>query len=215
MGHRQDLLAAAKRLITEQGYAQITARDLVAASGTNLASIGYHFGSKDALLTAAVLEAYEEWDEIAEAVTALPPGTPSERLHVLLDGLRAAVAAQPRLFAAGLHVIARSEGDADDRRRLVEAYGRARRGFAALVLDQDPDGLDEHTVHAVGSLGLAVIIGVALQWLLDPHAAPDGEGLTEAARALAEHPSRPPPTQAEADSSGGSHDRRSAHHEVD
>ena len=30
-----------------------TARDIVAASGANLASIGYHFGSKEALLSAA------------------------------------------------------------------------------------------------------------------------------------------------------------------
>jgi AcrR family transcriptional regulator len=57
MGHREDLLEGAKRCLYEKGYARTTARDIVAASGTNLASIGYHFGSKEALLNAALVEA--------------------------------------------------------------------------------------------------------------------------------------------------------------
>jgi hypothetical protein len=46
------------------------ARDLVAASGTNLASIGYHFGSKEALLQTALLEASAEWGDELEQVLA-------------------------------------------------------------------------------------------------------------------------------------------------
>jgi len=53
MGHREDLLAGAVRCLREKGYAHTTARDIVAASGTNLASIGYHYGSTKALLNAA------------------------------------------------------------------------------------------------------------------------------------------------------------------
>ena len=56
MGHKEDLLAGAKQCLREKGYANTTARDIVAASGTNLASIGYHFGSKDALMTQAIIE---------------------------------------------------------------------------------------------------------------------------------------------------------------
>lgn len=51
MGHREDLLEGAKRCLLEKGYARTTARDIGAASGTNLASIGYHYGSKEALST--------------------------------------------------------------------------------------------------------------------------------------------------------------------
>src|SRR5215469_2225151 len=51
--HRTRLLAAARELLRERAYGDITARDLVAASSTNLGSIGYHFGSKEALLTLA------------------------------------------------------------------------------------------------------------------------------------------------------------------
>ncbi|ONI72003.1 hypothetical protein BWI15_18070 [Kribbella sp. ALI-6-A] len=63
MGNREKLLATAKRLIAEKGYGDITARDLVNESGTNLASIGYHFGSKEGLLTEAMLDSFGHEDE--------------------------------------------------------------------------------------------------------------------------------------------------------
>jgi AcrR family transcriptional regulator len=49
------------------GYARTTARDIVAASGTNLASIGYHYGSTQALLNAAVVKS------LAQRVTGERP----------------------------------------------------------------------------------------------------------------------------------------------
>src|SRR3954451_7237596 len=80
VGHRDDLLVAARRLLEEQGYAHITARDLVAASGTNLASIGYHFGSKAALLNAAIEASFEDWaTQLADYVMSDPEATPLQR----------------------------------------------------------------------------------------------------------------------------------------
>lgn len=79
MGHREDLLEGAKRCLLEKGYARTTARDIVAASGTNLASIGYHYGSKGALLNLAFLKVTEEWGDVLtekpdeDAVAATSP----------------------------------------------------------------------------------------------------------------------------------------------
>lgn len=64
MGHREDLLEGAKKCLVEKGFVRTTARDIVKASGANLASIGYHYGSKDALLTQAFTELMEEWGEV-------------------------------------------------------------------------------------------------------------------------------------------------------
>ena len=75
MGHREDLLAGAVRCLREKGYAHTTARDIVAASGTNLASIGYHYGSTRALLNAAVLAAMDDFGaEMARAIGEPDPG---------------------------------------------------------------------------------------------------------------------------------------------
>src|ERR1700685_1458941 len=69
MGHREDLLAGAVRCLQDKGYAHTTARDIVAASGTNLASIGYHYGSGQALLNAAVIPAMDDFGaEMAQAM---------------------------------------------------------------------------------------------------------------------------------------------------
>src|SRR4029077_14745803 len=69
MGHREDLLAGAVRCLREKGYAHTTARDIVAASGTNLASIAYHYASTKALLNTAVLAAMDEFgEEMARAI---------------------------------------------------------------------------------------------------------------------------------------------------
>jgi len=61
MGHREALLAGARQCLEEKGYARTTARDIAAAANANLASIGYHFGSKEALLNEAILRACDEW----------------------------------------------------------------------------------------------------------------------------------------------------------
>ena len=75
MSHREDLLAGAVRCLRERGYAHTTARDIVAASGTNLASIGYHYGSTKALLNAAVLAAMDDFGgEMARAIGEPDPG---------------------------------------------------------------------------------------------------------------------------------------------
>jgi len=52
--HRDQLVKGAIKCLQTKGYAHTTARDIAAASGANLASIGYHFGSTQALLNTAV-----------------------------------------------------------------------------------------------------------------------------------------------------------------
>jgi len=46
------ILDTAERLFAERGFAAVSVRDITAAAGVNLAAVNYHFGSKDALMTA-------------------------------------------------------------------------------------------------------------------------------------------------------------------
>ncbi len=48
------LLDTAERLFAEAGFAATSLRNITAAAGVNLASVNYHFGSKEALLDAVV-----------------------------------------------------------------------------------------------------------------------------------------------------------------
>src|ERR1700748_1108865 len=72
MGNREALLSGSKRCLIEKGYARTTARDIAAASGVSLAAIGYHFGSKDALMNQAVYESVGDLGDEGEG--ALPAG---------------------------------------------------------------------------------------------------------------------------------------------
>jgi AcrR family transcriptional regulator len=47
---KQKILDAAEQLIADQGYAGTSLRQIIASARVNLASIHYHFGSKDDLL---------------------------------------------------------------------------------------------------------------------------------------------------------------------
>ena len=52
---RQRILNAAERLIADQGYAATSLRQIIAEAGVNLASVHYHFGSKDELLDELII----------------------------------------------------------------------------------------------------------------------------------------------------------------
>jgi AcrR family transcriptional regulator len=187
VGHREDLLAAARRLLEEKGYAHITARDLVAASGTNLASIGYHFGSKSGLLNAAIGEIFEEWtDQLAEIAMADPVASPVERAHVAWASMLGSLTTKRRLLLSYVEALAQAERAPSLREQFAEQYRRCRGKVAVLVAESLGDGThpDDPRCAAVASFVIAICDGLSVQWLLDPDGAPTAEELTEGLAAL-------------------------------
>jgi AcrR family transcriptional regulator len=57
---RRLLLTAAYRVFFEKGFRDATIADICAAAGTNIASVNYHFGSKETLYREAWLHAFHE-----------------------------------------------------------------------------------------------------------------------------------------------------------
>jgi AcrR family transcriptional regulator len=187
MGNREKLLAAARRCLYEKGYARTTARDIAAASGVSLAAIGYHFGSKDALMNRARIQAIEEWnDELGRALAAdtRPDATPIERFEAIWTRMLELYAAHRPLWTASFELLAQLDHAAPAVRQAVaDAQQRARLGLAALFHHLDPV-LDEPRALAVGSFYLALLPGVMAQWLIDPEHAPSGRDLTDALRTI-------------------------------
>jgi AcrR family transcriptional regulator len=52
---KQKILDAAERLFAERGYSGTSLRQIIAEAGVNLASVHYHFGSKEELLHELIL----------------------------------------------------------------------------------------------------------------------------------------------------------------
>ncbi|MFJ8689742.1 TetR/AcrR family transcriptional regulator [Micromonospora wenchangensis] len=185
MGHRERLLAGARVCLYERGYTRTTARDIVAASDTNLASIGYHFGSKEALLTAALVQAFEEWG--VEIDRVLRDGTQPDlmdRLESMWTGLVESFGSHRPLWVAGIEAFALAEHLPVLREQLAESYSRARPALADFVIQNGGENVSEETRKAVGSFLLALMTGLTVQRLLDPEAAPSGKELAAALRLI-------------------------------
>ncbi|MFJ3533960.1 TetR/AcrR family transcriptional regulator [Streptomyces sp. NPDC090109] len=112
MGHKEDLLEGAKRCLLEKGCGQTTARDIVAASGTNLACIGYRYGSKDALLQQAFLAVTEEWGErVGPAGTGELPADPYRRFHAAWEQVIAEVEGSRPVWKLGTEAVTRLDDE--------------------------------------------------------------------------------------------------------
>ena len=93
-GHSEALRVAARELVRAKGLSRTTARDLVSASGTNLRSIGYHFGSKDALMAEVLAHISAEWSAGPIAASRADEGAPpgdrmANAVRVMLSDLDA------------------------------------------------------------------------------------------------------------------------------
>jgi AcrR family transcriptional regulator len=187
VGHREQLLSAARRLLEEQGYAHITARDLVAASDTNLASIGYHFGSKAALLNAAIEASFEDWaTQLADYVMSDPAATPLQRASATWVAALERLPERHSILQAYVEALAQALRVPELRAQLAEHYRRARTMVAALVAASLGDGVeaDDPRCRAVATLVIAACDGLALQSLLDPENSPDPDDLAQGLAAV-------------------------------
>jgi len=186
MGHREDLLAGAKRCLLEKGYARTTARDVVAASGTNLGSIGYHYGSMQALMIAAMLAAMEEWgDTIGKALAGTPQDDEPDPLLRYWRAVLATMTTDRDLWLASIEAMVQSEHSPELRTQLAQGIQDGRSGMAAMLTRTPEDQLDDATVRGLGSVQMALMSGVIIQWLVDPARAPAPEQIVAGLRALA------------------------------
>jgi AcrR family transcriptional regulator len=188
MGHREDLLAGAKRCLLEKGYARTTARDIVAASGTNLGSIGYHYGSTEALLNTAMLAAIEEWGEtVGRALAGSDPAGNGTDDHLLRFWQRviASFSADRTLWLASIEALLISDRSPELRAQIAAGQQQGRRGMAALLTGAAEDTVDDATTRTLGSVQLALMSGVLVQWMTDPAASPSAEEVVTGLRALA------------------------------
>ena len=185
MGHREELLAGAKDCLFAKGYARTTARDIVAASGTNLGSIGYHYGSTQALMQAAMLSAIEDWGDALGVALATGSGDePADPLVRYWTRVIGSIQSHRMLWVATIEAMLQSEHSPELKAQLAEGMEQGRSGLAALLTGQAEETLDEQTVRTTGSAALALMSGVLTQWLTDPARAPSAEQLAAGVRAL-------------------------------
>jgi len=185
VGHKEDLLVGAKKALLLKGYARTTARDIVALSGTNLGSIGYHYGSTEALMTAAMLSAMEDWgDKIAQALAG-PGQVGEEQLVGFWRRVIGSIKEDRALWMASIEVAIQAEHNPALREQLAAGVELGRRGMASLMTGVPEDQLDDETVRTLGAVQMALMSGILTQWFTDPENAPGPEQIVAGISALA------------------------------
>ena len=194
MGNREALLAGAKRCLIEKGYARTTARDIAAASGVSLAAIGYHFGSKDALMNQAIYEFVGEWgDEVERALSAegALDAEPLQRFESIMERTIASFGGPARgMWAAQLELMDPMQQNQELRTFLARVQRDAASGLAELFLGIDA-AQDPEAARTAGSVLHALFIGIIVKWFMDPQQALSAPELTEGLRIIAERMAGP------------------------
>ncbi|WP_433682394.1 TetR/AcrR family transcriptional regulator [Nocardia sp. CA-119907] len=190
MGTREDLLAAAKQCLAERGYARTTVRDIVAASGSNLAAINYHFGTRDKLLNQAMMESSATAvQQILESLPDRAAADPAARLREFLQRLIASFTENPALWSANVESLAQALHSPELRAEIGSAQALARTGLADLFGPAEPDS-------RLGDVLQTMIGGLLVQHLVDPEHAPTAADITTGLRTLAALVARTQPRSA-------------------
>jgi AcrR family transcriptional regulator len=155
---------------------RVTARAITEASGANLASIAYHFGSKDNLVTEAVIEGLDRWlAEVTASLGNLDSQDPVERYRLAGEAIEASRRRHAGLARNFIGALAKAQHDARIRQLLADGFRRTRPAVAALLgLGSDQAGED------AAGLILALFNGLLFQALLDPDLAIEGGRMRKA-----------------------------------
>ena len=188
MGNREALLAAAQQCLLNKGYVKTTARDIAAEAGTSLAAIGYHFGSKDALLYQALMHATEKWAKSIENQLNLKVdkrATPMERFETAWTQVIESFENHWRLWTVTLESLPQIVPKTEARSKFAAAIQQAQAWLVDIFRGTLPS-LDEKSAHALGSLYYSLLVGTIAQYLIDPQRVPSGADLAHALKTLGE-----------------------------
>lgn len=184
---REKLLQGALDCLQERGYGNTSSRDIVRTAGVNLASINYHFGSKEALLNDALGQCFATWNQrVQQAFDQSAATSPYEQIRAVLAAtidsfaqIRPAVHACIESYAPAL----RSQ---DLRDRLASGYAEVRQhsvDLAKAALAGTDIELPE-SLPTIVTVLMAIIDGLMIQWIADPTAIPNSEEVLQAIATL-------------------------------
>lgn len=166
---RERLITAAAQLIAEGGTTVATSRSITERAGENLASITYYFGSRDVLLSEALVR---EARTLLRPVLDLLEGAdePAGRLLAAVELLVRIVKERTDRLAAYADCLAHA---ARDDRVADEVRALLRELQSHLADEMDRQREDERIPHwvdptAMASLMVALANGVAVGIAIDP-----------------------------------------------
>lgn len=162
---KERILDAAEELFSEKGFAETSMRDITSAANVNLASVNYHFGSKDELINAVFIRTAEPLiNALQDNLNDLKKNA-SDTVGSLEKSLKALVRSgldHSRSMKGGGGIFMRllsraySDPEAKVRNYLVKHYSGALSGYVELLMkvvpNVSPDEIYWRSYYVLGSL---------------------------------------------------------------
>jgi AcrR family transcriptional regulator len=159
------ILSAARTILAERGYAELTMAAIEQESGVNRALVSYYFGGKAGLVAALVDTLFQDPDTgLVEEIRATTGG--GARATAFL-GWQQAVSANDRVNRMLYELLPHALRDPDIRDRFAEEY-RIYRRVDAECLGAAPAALSAEQLEALAAVSIAVVEGLGIQRALDP-----------------------------------------------
>ncbi|MGW4090418.1 TetR/AcrR family transcriptional regulator [Nocardia sp. NPDC004750] len=186
MGNREDLLAGARKVIIERGVAKATARDIASAAGVSLAAIGYHFGSKDQLITEALADSLGTaiGDSMEQKIREGSGAAPLAAFATMWNGMPAVFTENRDSMLASMENLVRVARSPESRKFFAQTLPGVYRDMAYALREAHPQ-LSEEQAEAIGELYFVLVQGLGVLQTIAPDAnLPDGDRLAQAIAAL-------------------------------
>ncbi len=165
---RGQIVAAARRIVAEQGLESLTFGALEERLSFTRGVITYHFASKDEIVRAVFTSAIEEIDAAVKSEVLASASVEDKIRSVLRANVRGFVdrAEAGRVL---LSFWGRLSSDAEARRLNAELYARYRARSARLLRDAIGTGaIARVDPKAMAALLVGIVLGIAMQHYFDP-----------------------------------------------
>lgn len=181
---RAQIIAAARRIVAEQGLEALTFGALEDQLSFTRGVITYHFASKDEIVRAVCVSAIEEIDAAVQSEVEAG-ATIDEKVHAVL---RANVRGFVDRAEAGRVILSfwgRHSADPEARRLNAELYARYRaRSTKLLKRARDAGEIAKIDPATMGTLLVGLVLGIATQHYFEPGAIDVDAAIEEAARTV-------------------------------
>jgi AcrR family transcriptional regulator len=144
-GHatRQQLLDVAGQVFAERGFADATSKEICARAGTNAAAVNYHFGGREPLYEAVLIEAHHHLVKLEELQrAAAQDGDPRDKLRAVLTAIVQRATAPDAHWATRVLVrelLTPTAGASALAHKAIAPKVRAMQGIVGEILGLPPD----------------------------------------------------------------------------
>lgn len=161
---REELVEAAYRAIAERGFEGLRTRDVAGEVGVNIATLHYHFPTKEALIRGVLDHAMDHF-----RTSLAPHGSPADQLRNYLRATRTLLIEEPELGAVMAELALRSVRDPSIGSILNEMYDVWHLAVRGLLRRAVREGglRPEIDSDAVAALIIATLTSMTLPVMAD------------------------------------------------